>query len=166
MVQRRLGQNVMGFGAADKRRELSESARHEILEYVEAEDLLIFGFIPEFIGRLPVTAVLEQLTEEQLVSILTEPRNALTKQYIKLMAMEGVDLEFTPDSLKELARLAIKKQTGARALRSLLEKLMLDVMFEVPSDSDILGVQITPEVVRGESKPIVRRRKTNDQAAA
>jgi len=110
-----------------------------------------------------MVTVLEQLTEAQLVSILTEPRNALTKQYRKLMSMEGVELEFTPDALQELAAQAIKKGTGARALRSLLEKLMLDVMFDVPS-SDIIGIKITRHVVLGESKPIVRRK--SDKAAA
>jgi ATP-dependent Clp protease ATP-binding subunit ClpX len=109
-----------------------------------------------------VTA-LEQLTEDQLVSILTEPKNALTKQYCKLMSMEGVELEFTPDALRELAALAITKGTGARALRSILEKLMLDVMFDVPA-SDIVGCKITRQVVTGESKPVLRRK--NDKAAA
>jgi ATP-dependent Clp protease ATP-binding subunit ClpX len=153
----------MGFAAAENGHKLSDVDRHEILQHVEPEDLIQFGFIPEFIGRLPMVTVLEQLTEAQLVSILTEPRNALTKQYSKLMSMEGVELEFTPDALKELAAQAIKKGTGARALRSLLEKMMLDVMFDVPS-SDITGIKITRQVVLGESKPVVRRK--NDKAAA
>ncbi len=163
IIQRRLGNRVMGFAAAENSQKLSEADRHEVLQHVEPEDLIQFGFIPEFIGRLPMVTVLEQLTESQLVSILTEPRNALTKQYSKLMSMEGVELEFTPDALKELAAQAIKKGTGARALRSLLEKMMLDVMFDVPS-SDITGIKITRQVVAGESKPIVRRK--NDKAAA
>src|SRR6266498_4035141 len=162
-VQRRLGNRVMGFAAVENGRKLSEIDRHEILQYVEPEDLISFGFIPEFIGRLPMVTVLEQLTEAQLVSILTEPKNALTKQYTKLMSMEGVELEFTADALKELAAQAIKKGTGARALRSLLEKLMLDVMFDVPS-SDITGIKITRQVVLGDSKPVLRRK--NDKAAA
>src|SRR5258705_3779086 len=139
IIQRRLGHRVMVFNAAEQGRHVSDVERHKILQYVEPEDLISFGFIPEFIGRLPMVTVLEQLTEDQLVSILTEPRNALTKQYTKLMAMEGVELEFTPDALKELASQAYKKGTGARALRSLLEKLMLDVMFDVPSSGDIVG---------------------------
>jgi len=110
-----------------------------------------------------MVTVLEQLTEAQLVSILTEPKNALAKQYSKLMSMEGVELEFTPDALQELAAQAIKKGTGARALRSLLEKLMLDVMFDVPN-SDIVGCKITRQVVLGESKPVLRRK--SDKAAA
>ena len=163
IVQRRLGNRVMGFGAAERGNKLAEINRDEMLHYVEPEDLIQFGFIPEFIGRLPMTTVLEQLTETQLVSILTEPKNALTKQYAKLMSMEGVELEFTRDALEELAAQAIKKGTGARALRSLLEKLMLDVMFDVPN-SDIVGCKITRQVVLGETKPILRRK--NDKAAA
>ena len=163
IIQRRLGNRVMGFAAAENSQKLSEADRHEVLQHVEPEDLIQFGFIPEFIGRLPMVTVLEQLTESQLVSILTEPRNALTKQYSKLMSMEGVELEFTPDALKELAAQAIKKGTGARALRSLLERMMLDVMFDVPS-SDITGIKITRQVVLGDSKPVVRRK--NDKAAA
>ena len=105
-----------------------------------------------------MVTVLADLTEPQLVSILTDTRNALTKQYAKLMAMEGVELEFSGDALKELAGLAIKKGTGARALRSLLEKLMLDVMYDIPSSDDILHVNITQAVVTGQSKPLIRRK--------
>jgi ATP-dependent Clp protease ATP-binding subunit ClpX len=164
IVQRRLGNRVMGFGAAEKTQKMAEAERQEMLQYVEPEDLITFGFIPEFVGRLPVVTALQQLTEEQLVSILTEPKNALTKQYTKLMSIEGVDLEFTPDALKELATQAHRKGTGARALRSLLEKLMLDVMFDVPSNGDILSVKITRQVVLGECKPLMRRK--SDKAAA
>jgi ATP-dependent Clp protease ATP-binding subunit ClpX len=163
IIQRRLGQRTMGFAAAEASHKLSEIDRHEILQHVEPEDLITFGFIPEFVGRLPMVTVLEQLTEAQLVSILTEPKNALTKQYRKLMSMEGVELEFTPDALQELAAQAIRKGTGARALRSLLEKLMLDVMFDVPS-SDIIGIKLTRQVVLGQAKPVLRRK--SDKAAA
>src|SRR5262245_28958751 len=164
IIQRRLGHRVMGFAAVEQGHKLSEVDRNEILQYVEPEDLLSFGFIPEFIGRLPMVTVLRQLTEEQLVTILTEPKNALTKQYVKLMALENVDLEFSPDALQELAAQAIKKGTGARALRSMLERLMLDVMYDVPSNGEIVGINITRPVVRGESKPLIRRK--SDQAAA
>jgi ATP-dependent Clp protease ATP-binding subunit ClpX len=163
IIQRRLGKNVMGFRAVDENR-TAAIKREEILQYVEPEDLLSFGFIPEFIGRLPMVTVLGELTEDQLVSILTETRNALTKQYSKLMAMEGVELEFTLDGLHELATQAIRKGTGARALRSLLEKLMLDVMYDVPSSDDILHIKITRPVVLGEAKPLIRRKA--DQKAA
>ena len=157
-IQRRLGKHVMGFRAADDRLKAEAISRHEILQHVEPEDLLGFGFIPEFIGRLPMVTVLAELTESQLVSILTDTRNALTKQYAKLMAMEGVELEFSLDALHELATQALKKGTGARALRSLLERLMLDIMYEVPSSDDILHIHITQPVVAGESKPLIRRK--------
>ena len=131
---------------------------------MEPEDLLSFGFIPEFIGRLPMVTVLDELTEDQLVSVLTDTKNALTKQFAKLMAMEGAALEFTPDALRELAAQALKKGTGARALRSLLERLMLDLMYEIPTREDIAGITITRPVVLGESKPVIRSKPS--QAAA
>jgi ATP-dependent Clp protease ATP-binding subunit ClpX len=158
IIQRRLGKHVMGFRAAEEGAKTAAINRQEILQYVEPEDLLSFGFIPEFVGRLPMVTVLAELTEAQLVSILTDTRNALTKQYAKLMAMEGVELQFSEDALKELAGQAIKKGTGARALRSLLEKLMLDVMYEVPSSDDIVNVHITQSVVSGQTKPLIRRK--------
>jgi len=158
IIQRRLGRNVLGFRAVDEGLKTSAIDRQEILQYVEPEDLLSFGFIPEFIGRLPMVTVLAELTEDQLVSILTDTRNALTKQYAKLMAMEGVELEFSPDALRELAVQAIRKGTGARALRSLLERLMLDVMYDVPGSDDIIHVHITQQVVTGQSKPLIRRK--------
>ena len=159
VIQRRLGRHVMGFGAIGEAQKAAGAARGEILQHAEPEDLLNFGFIPEFIGRLPVVTTLAELTEEQLVSILTEPKNALTKQFAKLMAMEGIELEFTPDALRELAAQAMKKGTGARALRSLIERLMLDLMYEAPDGGDIIHVKITGTVVRGESQPIVRRKQ-------
>jgi ATP-dependent Clp protease ATP-binding subunit ClpX len=164
VIHRRLGRHVIGFGAIGEAQKNAGTARNEILQHAEPEDLLNFGFIPEFIGRLPILTTLAELTEEQLVSILTEPKNALTKQYAKLMAMEGVELEFTPDALQELAAQALKKGTGARALRGLIEKLMLDLMYEAPDGGDIIHVKITRPVVRGESQPIVRRKQ--DQKAA
>jgi ATP-dependent Clp protease ATP-binding subunit ClpX len=164
IIQRRLGKNVMGFSAVDQGRRTVSADRVEILQRIEPEDLLGFGFIPEFIGRLPMMTVLSELTEEQLVSVLTEPKNALVKQFSKLMSMEGVELEFSPDALLELGAQALKKGTGARALRGLLERIMLDVMYDVPSSEDILTVKITSSVVCGEGKPIIRRKQ--DQAAA
>src|SRR6516225_362125 len=158
IIQRRMGKHVMGFRAAEESFKAATIARQEILQFVEPEDLLAFGFIPEFVGRLPMVTVLAELTEAQLVSILTSTKNALTKQYAKLMAMEGVELEFSTDALKELAAQALKKGTGARALRSLLEKLMLDVMYDVPSSEDILQVNITQPVVAGQCKPLIRRK--------
>ena len=164
IIQRRLGKNIMGFRAVEDSYKNAPINREEILQYAEPEDLLAFGFIPEFVGRLPMVTVLAELNEDQLVSILTNTRNALTKQYSKLMAMEGVELEFSDDALHELAAQAIKKGTGARALRSLLERLMLDVMFDVPGNDDIVHVKITRPVVLGETKPLIRRKA--DQKAA
>lgn len=164
IIQRRLGNQVMGFRAAEEGFRAASINRHETFKHIEPEDLLSFGFIPEFVGRLPMVTVLEELTEPQLVSILTETRNALTKQYAKLLAMEGVELEFSTDALEELAAQAIKKGTGARALRSLLERLMLDIMYDVPSSDDILHIDITRPVVLGQSKPLIRRK--HDRAAA
>jgi ATP-dependent Clp protease ATP-binding subunit ClpX len=164
IIQRRLGNRVMGFSAVEQNHKISNVQRDKVLQHVEPEDLIQYGFIPEFIGRLPMTTVLEELTEDQLVSILTDTKNALTKQFGKLLAMEGVELEFTPDALRELASQAIRKGTGARALRSILEKLMLDVMYEIPTAEDVTGVTITRPVVLGQSQPLIRRRA--GQAAA
>jgi len=164
IIQRRLGSHVMGFSAVEKGHQAVSLERMHVLQHIEPEDLLTFGFIPEFIGRLPMVTVLSELTESQLVSVLTEPKNALVKQFKKLLAMEGVELEFSEDALRELAAQAIKKGTGARALRGLIERLLLDVMYEVPGADDILSVKITKGVVQGESKPILRRKQ--DQAAA
>ena len=164
IVQRRLGNRVMGFGAAEQAHKAAHIQRDKVLQMVEPEDLIAFGFIPEFVGRLPMVTVLEELTEDQLVLILTETRNALTKQYSKLLFMEGVDLAFTPDALRELAAQAMKKGTGARALRRLLEKLMIEVMNDVPANEDIIGVTVTRPAVLGDAKPLLRRR--TDQAAA
>ncbi len=164
IIQRRLGKNVMGFRAAEEGFKTATINRQEILQFVEPEDFLAFGFIPEFVGRLPMVSVLSELTEDHLVSILTETRNALTRQYAKLLAMEGVELEFSPEALRNLAVQAMKKGTGARALRSLLEKIMLDIMYEIPSSDDIVHVQITGQVVAGTSKPLITRK--TDRAAA
>src|SRR5688572_28984874 len=162
-IQRRLGHRVMGFNAVENAAQSTVQSRNT-LQHCEPEDLLAYGFIPEFIGRLPMVTVLEELTEDQLCQILTEPRSALTKQYSKLLALDGVELEFSKDALSELASQAIKKGTGARALRGILERLMLDLMYEIPGADDIVSVKITRAVVRDEGKPIIRR-KENKAAA-
>ncbi len=164
VIQRRLGTRVMGFGSKEKGHKLAEMTPQGTLQHIEPEDLLSYGFIPEFIGRLPMVTVLEELTIDQLQQILTETKNALTQQFTKLLAFEGVELQFSKDAVTELATQAIRKGTGARALRALLEKLMLDVMFEIPGASDISSVTINGSVVRGESKPIISRKPA--QAAA
>ena len=164
IIQRRLGRHTMGFGAIGQMPKKDQAARDQILQHSEPEDLLDYGFIPEFVGRLPVVTTLSELSEEQLVSILTETKNALTKQFAKLMAMEGVELEFTPDALRQLAVVALKKGTGARALRGLIERLMLDVMYDAPESGDVVHVKITRAVVLGETQPIIRRKPDMEAA--
>jgi ATP-dependent Clp protease ATP-binding subunit ClpX len=165
IVRRRAGSSRLGFHADGQNEELDDPALN-ILERVQPEDLLHFGLIPEFIGRLPVISSLRKLTEEELISILTEPKNALVKQYAKQLAMNGVKLRLTRDALRALAEEAVQRGTGARALRSIFEKLMLDVMFDVPSRGDIESVTINRQVVRGERPPAIRRRKPSDRNAA
>jgi ATP-dependent Clp protease ATP-binding subunit ClpX len=162
IVQRRLGGHALGFGRSDEPVGLADRAR--ILERVEPEDLLKFGMIPEFIGRLPCVSVLNELSEAELVSILIETKNAMIKQYSKLLAMEGVNLNFTKDALQALALEALKKGTGARALRALLEKLMLDLMYDIPSRDDIAEVTINRGVVEGKRDPIIRKKQSKDAA--
>lgn len=135
LIRRRKGKGALGY-AADKRAEM-DTPQGRSVGRVEPEDLLRFGLIPEFVGRLPVVCKLDTLTEEDLVRILTEPRNAMIKQYVKLLAMEGVELSFTDNALLEIARIAHQKETGARGLRSILEHIMLDVMYEVPRKGTI-----------------------------
>ncbi len=164
LIQRRAGRRVMGFSQQEAAVAAAALSTQEILKRVEPEDLVSFGFIPEFIGRLPVVTVLDELDEAALVKILTEPKNALTKQFARLLSFDGARLEFTPEAVRELAVQAVTKGTGARALRALVEKLMRDVMFELPASGDVVEVKITEAVVRGESKPLLVRRE--DRAAA
>lgn len=149
IVKNRMGEKVIGFGTENE--VLNEDETY--LSKVVPEDLLKFGLIPEFIGRLPVIATLEQLDEETLVSILTQPKNALVKQYQKMLELDDVELEFTDGALLEIAREAIHRKTGARGLRSIIERIMLDVMFEIPSRDDIVKCIITKEAVTGEEYP-------------
>lgn len=151
IVKNRLGEKTIGFGAANKRLADDES----IMQHIIPEDLLKFGLIPEFIGRLPVMTALEKLTVEDLVRILTEPRNALVKQYQRLLALDHTELEFEQDALEAIAQKAIDRNTGARGLRSIIEGIMLDVMFEIPSDDTIEKVIITKATVLEEDKPVL-----------
>ncbi|HEY8241770.1 MAG TPA: ATP-dependent Clp protease ATP-binding subunit ClpX, partial [Kiritimatiellia bacterium] len=143
IIQRRMGKHILGFGAKPGEGEKRPHFR------VEPEDMVRFGLIPEFVGRFPVSTVLDGLSEDELVRILTEPKNAMTKQYAKLMAMEGVDLSFTESALRELARMAALKGTGARGLRAMLEHIMLDLMYEVPMKGNVKECRITKSVVTG-----------------
>ncbi len=147
IVKRRVGKGAIGFESETEQRKKPKA--NPVLPAVEPGDLVKFGLIPEFVGRLPMVAMLESLTEDDLVRILTEPKNAMIRQYQKLLAMEGVELEFTPAALRELAREAVRRETGARGLRSLLENIMLDVMYEVPRRKGAGRYVIGDAVVRG-----------------
>jgi ATP-dependent Clp protease ATP-binding subunit ClpX len=161
IVRRRLGGKNMGFGTHS---ENSETTDGSLLAKTEPEDLLRFGMIPEFIGRLPVLSTLHELSEAELVEVLRDTKNALTKQYAKLVGMEGVHLNFTKDALRALAEAALRRGTGARALRSLLESIMRDIMFDLPSRTDVSEVTISRSVVEGKKPPLITRR--SDQEAA
>lgn len=150
IVKRRLGQKVIGFGSEKKEDELDQKM---LLSKVLPEDLLRFGLIPEFIGRLPVIASLQPLDEEALVEILTKPKNALVKQYQKMLDLDGVELEFEENALMEISKKAIERKTGARGLRSIIEGLMLEVMFELPSRDDITKCVVTAETVTDKVPP-------------
>ena len=150
IINRRLGQKVIGFGSDNKAADLE---KEELLSKVLPEDLLRFGLIPEFIGRLPVIASLEQLDETALVEILTKPKNALVKQYKKMLELDDVELEFEGEALSEIAKKAIERKTGARGLRSIIEGIMLDVMFDLPSRDDIEKCVITGATVADGEAP-------------
>jgi ATP-dependent Clp protease ATP-binding subunit ClpX len=162
LINRRLGNRVLGFHSPQTGS--SDLQMRETLRHTEPEDLLSFGMIPEFIGRLPIVTALDSLTEEELILILTDTRNAMVKQYNKLLAMEGVNLVVTKDALRALAQQAATKGTGARALRSMFEKIMLDVMYDVPSREDIADVVINRAVVEGKRAPLIRRKQDKDAA--
>lgn len=149
-IKRRTGQKVIGFGAEPKK---TEEENESLLAQIIPEDLQNYGLIPEFIGRLPVIATLEQLDEDALYRILTEPKNAIVKQYEKIVEMDDVKLTFEDDALIEIAREAIERKTGARGLRSIIENIMLDVMYELPSLEEVTECVITKEAVLGEAQP-------------
>ncbi|VGR24851.1 ATP-dependent Clp protease ATP-binding subunit ClpX [Streptococcus pyogenes] len=151
IVKQRLGEKVIGFGQNSRKIDDNASYMQEII----SEDIQKFGLIPEFIGRLPVVAALEQLKTSDLIRILTEPRNALVKQYQALLSYDGVELEFDKAALEAIATKAIERKTGARGLRSIIEETMLDIMFEIPSQEDVTKVRITKAAVEGKSKPVL-----------
>jgi ATP-dependent Clp protease ATP-binding subunit ClpX len=162
IIRRRIGMKGMGFGADIGRKEHRTAS--EILRDVQTEDLIKFGLIPEFIGRLPVIATLDELDEQDLVRILREPKNALTRQYQKLFEMESVHLKFTEGALTAIAREALKRKSGARGLRAILENTMLDVMYEIPSQPNIKEVLISEEVITKGDQPIVLYQKAAESA--
>jgi len=153
IIEKRIGRKVMGFGAEIKSK--SQKSYGEILSLMEPEDLLRFGLIPELVGRLPVLAPFHELNQDSLVEILTKPKNALVKQYQRFFEMEGIRLEFTEEALRAAAKLAMKRGTGARGLRAVLEEAMLDVMYDLPSRTDVVACTITKEVISDRSPALL-----------
>lgn len=155
IVRHRVGEKKLGFGTMPKTNKKLKQEKGKFLEQIQPEDLLRFGLIPEFIGRLPLIASLQDLDEDALVKVLLEPKNALTKQYKKLLEIENVQLRFTDGALKAVARQALERKSGARGLRAILENIMLEVMYEIPSEPDIKEVMVSEDtVVKGE-KPLL-----------
>jgi ATP-dependent Clp protease ATP-binding subunit ClpX len=165
IIKNRSEKGGIGFSAQVKTKDENVNVG-EILYDVEPEDLIKFGLIPEFVGRLPVVATLEELDEDALVSILTEPKNALTKQYAKLFEMEGVEIEFREDALRSIARKAMQRKTGARGLRTILEHVLLDTMYELPSLENVQKVVIDERAIAGESEPYLVYDSEPEQRAA
>ncbi len=162
IIKSRIGVKAMGF-SADIKSEKEEQVG-DILLHVQPEDLIKYGLIPEFVGRLPVIATLGELTEDELVTILTEPKNALVKQYKKLFEMENINLRFTDGALKAIAREAMRRKSGARGLRSILEHIMLDIMYEIPSQTDIQECVISEDVILRKERPLMLYQKTAESA--
>ena len=151
IIKRRLGEKIIGFGGSGQ----DFSDKDELMSKVRPDDLQSYGLIPEFIGRVPIISHLEELDVDALKSILTEPKNALVKQYKRMMDIDDVELEFEEDSLDAIAELAIERKTGARGLRSIIEERMVDIMFRVPSNEDIKKVVITRETIIDEKEPLI-----------
>jgi len=165
IIRRRTQNRSIGFGAAARAADKADD--DALLSGVMPHDLVEFGMIPEFIGRLPVVAPLHSLTEDMLRQILTEPRNALVRQYAKTMQLlDGVELEFTEGALAAIAREALERKTGARALRTIIEECMLDVMFTVPSDRDVVRCTITEECITQKTQPILERNADSERRPA
>ena len=154
VIQNRAEKGGIGFGAEIKSK-TNKNNIAETLQHVEPGDLIKYGLIPEFVGRLPIVATLDELDEKSLVKILLEPKNSLTKQYKKLFAMENVEIDFREDAVQIVANKALERKTGARGLRSILENVLLDIMYDLPSMNDVVKVVIDASVVKGESEPIL-----------
>jgi len=164
IIKSRSEKGGIGFSAEVKTKD-EEVNVGEVLHGVEPEDLIKFGLIPEFVGRLPVVATLEELDEDALVSILTEPKNALTKQYAKLFAMEGTEIEFREEALRAIARKAMDRKTGARGLRTIMEHVLLDTMYEIPSLNSVQKVVVDERAIAGDSEPYLVYDSDQDQRA-
>jgi ATP-dependent Clp protease ATP-binding subunit ClpX len=163
--RQRIGFNVLNSDTALAASDESAAARARLLRHVETEDLIHFGMIPEFIGRLPVMAVLDPLTEDDLVRVMTEPRNAIVRQYQRFFALEDATIQFTNEALREIARMAMKRATGVRALRSIVEEFLLETMFTLPDEKSQRGYVVTPEMVRGE-KPVTSMKVRASKSSA
>ena len=169
IIQNRIGKKTMGFNAdVQSKKDVNIG---EILQHILPEDLLKYGLIPEFVGRLPVIVTLDALDKEALIKILTEPKNALVKQYQKLFELDQVNLEFKPEALEAIADEALRRKTGARGLRSIIENIMMDVMYEIPSREDINKVIVTKEVVLDKEEPLIvtgtgeKKKKKKEESA-
>jgi len=162
IIEQKVGQKVVGFASDTVKKH--ERKIGDILSLVEPEDLIKYGFIPEFVGRMPVVAALDELDEQALIKILTEPKNALMKQYQKLLSFDNVRLKFTEGALRAIAKKAIQRKTGARGLRSIIEEIMLDVMYEIPSQKGIKDCLITEETIVNKEKPILTYEKQAESA--
>jgi len=163
IIRSRVGVKGLGFGAEIRGKDQRNVG--EILLQVQPEDLIRFGLIPEFVGRLPVLATLNELTEDELVSILTEPKNALVKQYRKLFQLEDVSLRFSDAALRAIAREALKRKSGARGLRSIMENIMLDIMYELPSQPEIQECIINEEVILKQESPLLLYHNPTQESA-
>ena len=152
IIKRRIGEKVIGFGGASSEKFDDKDA---IMSRVRPDDLQSYGLIPEFIGRVPIISYLQELDVEALNSILTEPKNALVKQYKKMLEIDNVELEFDEDALNAISELAIERRTGARGLRSIIEERMVDIMFSIPSNEEIRKVKITRETIQDEAQPLL-----------
>jgi ATP-dependent Clp protease ATP-binding subunit ClpX len=164
IIENRIGKKTMGFGAEVK--SLKEKPIGELLKAVQPEDLLKYGLIPEFVGRLPIIAALHDLDEDALVEILTKPKNALVKQYSKLLDLDGVKLSFTDKALRAVAKRAMERSSGARGLRSVLESAMLDIMFELPSMEGPKEVRVGEETIVNGERPLVVLEKNKARPTA
>ena len=164
IIESRVGKKLLGFGAElHSKRDTEEKGA---LKELRPEDLTKFGLIPEFVGRLPIVVTLDQLDEDALTRILTEPKNALCKQYVKLLDMDGIELTFEDEAVRAIAKMAIERRCGARGLRAIIENTMIDTMFELPSEEDVTACIITADAVNGKAKPILRREAPAIEAPA
>jgi len=164
IIARRVGKKQLGFNIEHSNVDVDDIGG--IFKHVEPVDLLEYGLIPELIGRLPIIATLHELSDEAMLKILTEPKNALVKQYQKIFEMEEIELEFTPEALDEIVILARKKKTGARALRSIMENALLDIMFEAPSYRNVKKITITDKTIKDNAAPIIERNNNTSKQSA